>query len=161
MDNVPLTTGVKRLKLYRFSSCEKSLNVFGCSLSTESGHPAQFVGMSQGPRLWEHNKTPQYSLSPSWPYRMPQNFIQQGNGGYQPSKPFLAQGQTFNFITADKVDDKMKTDSSFVAFYWDSFFFRQVLWCILIQTSHWSLMTDIKSIWISSNRRSKLASPFN
>uniref|UniRef100_A0A7N6C617 RNA uridylyltransferase n=1 Tax=Anabas testudineus TaxID=64144 RepID=A0A7N6C617_ANATE len=48
-----------------------------------------FVGMSQGPRLWEHNKTPQYSLSPSWPYRMPQNFIQQGNGGYQPSKPFL------------------------------------------------------------------------
>uniref|UniRef100_A0A3Q1HDJ2 RNA uridylyltransferase n=1 Tax=Anabas testudineus TaxID=64144 RepID=A0A3Q1HDJ2_ANATE len=89
----------------------------GTVVKSESGHPAQFVGMSQGPRLWEHNKTPQYSLSPSWPYRMPQNFIQQGNGGYQPSKPFLAQGQTFNFITADKVDDKMKTDSSFVAFY--------------------------------------------
>nr|XP_033477642.1 terminal uridylyltransferase 4 isoform X2 [Epinephelus lanceolatus] len=58
----------------------------------ESGHPAQFVNVSQGSRLWEHNKTPQYTLSPSWPYRMPQNFIQQGNGGYQPGKPFVAQG---------------------------------------------------------------------
>ncbi|XP_037625946.1 terminal uridylyltransferase 4 isoform X2 [Sebastes umbrosus] len=58
----------------------------------ESGHPAQFVGVGQGSRLWEHNKTPQYALSPSWPYRMPQNFIQQGNGGYQPGKPFVAQG---------------------------------------------------------------------
>uniref|UniRef100_A0AAQ5YPT6 CCHC-type domain-containing protein n=1 Tax=Amphiprion ocellaris TaxID=80972 RepID=A0AAQ5YPT6_AMPOC len=53
-----------------------------------------FVGVSQGSRLWEHNKPPQYTLSPSWPYRMPQNFIQQGNGGYQPGKPFVAQGQT-------------------------------------------------------------------
>ncbi|XP_071342620.1 terminal uridylyltransferase 4 [Trachinotus anak] len=68
-----------------------SLN--GTVVKSESGHhPAQFVGVSQGSRLWEHNKTPQYTLSPSWPYRMPQNFIQQGNGGYQPSKPFMAQG---------------------------------------------------------------------
>ncbi|XP_038570960.1 terminal uridylyltransferase 4 isoform X2 [Micropterus salmoides] len=58
----------------------------------ESGHPAQFVGVTQGSRLWEHNKAAQYALSPSWPYRMPQNFIQQGNGGYQPGKPFVAQG---------------------------------------------------------------------
>ncbi|XP_056234383.1 terminal uridylyltransferase 4 [Seriola aureovittata] len=65
----------------------------GTVVKSESGHhPAQFVGVSQGSRLWEHNKTPQYTLSPSWPYRMPQNFIQQGNGGYQPSKPFMAQG---------------------------------------------------------------------
>lgn len=63
-------------------------------VSTESGHPAQFVGVSQASRLWEHNKAPQYALSPSWPYRMPQNFIQQGNGGYQPNKPFVTQGQT-------------------------------------------------------------------
>uniref|UniRef100_A0A4W6CUG3 RNA uridylyltransferase n=1 Tax=Lates calcarifer TaxID=8187 RepID=A0A4W6CUG3_LATCA len=66
----------------------------GSLMGNESGHPAQFVGVSQGSRLWEHNKTPQYTLSPSWPYRMPQNFIQQGNGGYQPGKPFIAQGQT-------------------------------------------------------------------
>lgn len=64
----------------------------GTVVKSESGHPAQFVGVGQGSRLWEHNKTPQYTLSPSWPYRMPQNFIQQGNGGYQPGKPFVAQG---------------------------------------------------------------------
>ncbi|XP_051803116.1 terminal uridylyltransferase 4 [Acanthochromis polyacanthus] len=64
----------------------------GTVVKPESGHPAQFVGVSQGSRLWEHNKPPQYTLSPSWPYRMPQNFIQQGNGGYQPGKPFVAQG---------------------------------------------------------------------
>ncbi|XP_034438097.1 terminal uridylyltransferase 4 isoform X4 [Hippoglossus hippoglossus] len=60
----------------------------------KSGHPTQFVGVNQGSRVWEHNKTPQYALPPSWPYRMPQNFIQQGNGGFQPGKPFMAQGQT-------------------------------------------------------------------
>uniref|UniRef100_A0A3Q3WUY2 CCHC-type domain-containing protein n=1 Tax=Mola mola TaxID=94237 RepID=A0A3Q3WUY2_MOLML len=43
-----------------------------------SGHPAQFVGVSQGSRIWEHNKTSQYTPSPSWPYRMHQNYIQQG-----------------------------------------------------------------------------------
>ncbi|KAI3368359.1 hypothetical protein L3Q82_008066 [Scortum barcoo] len=64
----------------------------GTVVKSESGHPAQFVGVTQGSRLWEHNKAPQYALSPSWPYRMPQNFIQQGNGGYQPGKPFVAQG---------------------------------------------------------------------
>ncbi|XP_075938692.1 terminal uridylyltransferase 4 [Anarhichas minor] len=64
----------------------------GTVVKSESSHPAQFVGVSQGSRLWEHNKTPQYALPPSWPYRMPQNFIQQGNGGYQPGKPFMAQG---------------------------------------------------------------------
>ncbi|XP_042369285.1 terminal uridylyltransferase 4 [Plectropomus leopardus] len=64
----------------------------GTVVKSESGHPAQFVNASQGSRLWEHNKTPQYTLSPSWPYRMPQNFIQQGNGGFQPGKPFVAQG---------------------------------------------------------------------
>ncbi|XP_039860017.1 terminal uridylyltransferase 4 isoform X1 [Simochromis diagramma] len=64
----------------------------GTVVKSESGHPASFVAVSQGSRLWEHNKTPQYTLSPSWPYRMPQNFIQQGNGGYQHGKPFVAQG---------------------------------------------------------------------
>ncbi|XP_029003599.1 terminal uridylyltransferase 4 isoform X2 [Betta splendens] len=64
----------------------------GTVVKSDSGHSAQFVGVSQGPWIWEHNKTPQYSLSPSWPYRVPQSFMQQGNGGYQPSKPFLPQG---------------------------------------------------------------------
>ncbi|XP_060890627.1 terminal uridylyltransferase 4 [Labrus mixtus] len=64
----------------------------GTVVKSDSGHPAQFVGVSQGSRLWEHNKAPQYALSPSWPYRMPQNFIQQGNGGFQPGKPFVTQG---------------------------------------------------------------------
>ncbi|CAG5862954.1 unnamed protein product [Menidia menidia] len=64
----------------------------GTVVKSESGHQAQSVGVSQGSRLWEHNKPPQYTLSPSWPYRMPQNFIQQGNGGFQPGKPFMAPG---------------------------------------------------------------------
>ncbi|KAF3835533.1 hypothetical protein F7725_028091, partial [Dissostichus mawsoni] len=50
----------------------------GTVVKSESGHPGQFVGLNPGPRIWEHNKTPQ----------MPQNFIQQGNGGFQPGKPF-------------------------------------------------------------------------
>ncbi|KAG7999692.1 Terminal uridylyltransferase 4 [Nibea albiflora] len=49
-----------------------------------------FVSVSQGSRLWEHNKAPQYALSPSWaPYRMPQNYIQQGNGGYRTGTTFF------------------------------------------------------------------------
>ncbi|KAM3875768.1 terminal uridylyltransferase 4 [Diretmus argenteus] len=59
---------------------------------SEPGYPAQFGGVTQGSRSWEHNNAPQYSLSPSWPYRMPQNFIQQGNGGFPAGKPFMAQG---------------------------------------------------------------------
>ncbi|XP_041861938.1 terminal uridylyltransferase 4 isoform X2 [Melanotaenia boesemani] len=64
----------------------------GTVVKSESGHQAQSAGVSQGSRLWDHNKPPQYTLSPSWPYRMPQNFIQQGNGGFQPGKPFMTQG---------------------------------------------------------------------
>ncbi|XP_037325740.2 terminal uridylyltransferase 4 isoform X1 [Pungitius pungitius] len=64
----------------------------GTVVKSESSHPAQFGGVTQGSRLWDHNKTPQYALPPSWPYRMPQNFIQQGNSGYPPGKPFVAQG---------------------------------------------------------------------
>ncbi|KAM4629544.1 terminal uridylyltransferase 4 [Polymixia lowei] len=64
----------------------------GTVAKSEPGYQAQFGGVTQGSRSWEHNNTPQYSLSPSWPYRIPQNFIQQGNGGFQPGKPFMAQG---------------------------------------------------------------------
>ncbi|XP_054644990.1 terminal uridylyltransferase 4 [Dunckerocampus dactyliophorus] len=58
----------------------------GTVVKSELAHPTQFVSVNQGSHLWEHNKTPQYTLSPSWSYRMPQNFIQQGNGRYQPGK---------------------------------------------------------------------------
>uniref|UniRef100_A0A3Q3X2J6 CCHC-type domain-containing protein n=1 Tax=Mola mola TaxID=94237 RepID=A0A3Q3X2J6_MOLML len=57
----------------------------GTVMKSDSGHPAQFVGVSQGSRIWEHNKTSQYTPSPSWPYRMHQNYIQQG-------KSFMTQG---------------------------------------------------------------------
>uniref|UniRef100_A0AAY4DJH3 RNA uridylyltransferase n=1 Tax=Denticeps clupeoides TaxID=299321 RepID=A0AAY4DJH3_9TELE len=39
------------------------------------------------------NNSPQYALSPSWSYRMPQSFLQQGSGGFQPSKPYISQGE--------------------------------------------------------------------
>uniref|UniRef100_A0AAY4DIK9 RNA uridylyltransferase n=1 Tax=Denticeps clupeoides TaxID=299321 RepID=A0AAY4DIK9_9TELE len=42
---------------------------------------------------WEHSNSPQYALSPSWSYRMPQSFLQQGSGGFQPSKPYISQGE--------------------------------------------------------------------
>ncbi|XP_029985453.1 terminal uridylyltransferase 4 isoform X3 [Sphaeramia orbicularis] len=50
--------------------------------------------LTQASRLWDpHSKTPpQYTLSPSWRYRMPQNFIQAGGGAFQTTKPFVAQG---------------------------------------------------------------------
>ncbi|XP_027883781.1 terminal uridylyltransferase 4 [Xiphophorus couchianus] len=64
----------------------------GTVVKSEPAHQVQFEGLSQGSRLWEHNKPPQFSLSPSWPYRMPQNFIQQGNGDFQPGKTFMAPG---------------------------------------------------------------------
>ncbi|XP_061883934.1 terminal uridylyltransferase 4 [Entelurus aequoreus] len=56
----------------------------GAVVKSELGHPGQFVGVNQGSHLLEQYKTPQYTLSPSWSYRMPQNFIQQGNGRYPP-----------------------------------------------------------------------------
>ncbi|XP_056893412.1 terminal uridylyltransferase 4 [Takifugu flavidus] len=65
----------------------------GTVVKSDSGQPAQFVGVSQSPRLWEHSKAAQ---SPSWPYRMPQNFPQPGNGGYQPGKAYLNQGSVLH-----------------------------------------------------------------
>uniref|UniRef100_A0A8C7T105 CCHC-type domain-containing protein n=1 Tax=Oncorhynchus mykiss TaxID=8022 RepID=A0A8C7T105_ONCMY len=52
------------------------------------------VGNQQGSRNWEHSNASHYSQSPSWPYRMPQKFIQQGNGCYpQPGKPVMSQSK--------------------------------------------------------------------
>lgn len=109
-------------------------------LSPESSHLAQFGGVTQGSRLWDHNKTPQYALPPSWPYRMPQNFIQQGNGGYPPGKPLVAQGQTWHiFILFPLARIEDLTFSFFMVF-----FFHQGLWCSPIQTSRCSLTSDIQ-----------------
>ncbi|XP_037553824.1 terminal uridylyltransferase 4 [Nematolebias whitei] len=68
----------------------------GTVVKSESGHQAQLEALSQASRLWEHNKRPQYTLSPSWPYRMPQSFMQQGNGDFQPGKTFVAQGSVLH-----------------------------------------------------------------
>ncbi|KAM4574604.1 terminal uridylyltransferase 4 [Fundulus diaphanus] len=64
----------------------------GTVVKSEPNHQVQFEGVSQGSRLWEHSKPPQYTLPPSWPYRMPQNFLQQGNGDFQPGKAFMGPG---------------------------------------------------------------------
>ncbi|XP_034035296.1 terminal uridylyltransferase 4 [Thalassophryne amazonica] len=64
----------------------------GTVVKSESSHQTPFVGVSQASLIWEHAKTQQCSPAPSWTYRMPQNFIQQGNGGFQPNKAFLTQG---------------------------------------------------------------------
>ncbi|CDQ60847.1 unnamed protein product, partial [Oncorhynchus mykiss] len=60
---------------------------------SDPGYQTQFGGVSQqGSRNWEHSNAAHYSQSPSWPYRMPQKFIQQGNGCYpQPGKPVMSQ----------------------------------------------------------------------
>ncbi|XP_064859289.1 terminal uridylyltransferase 4-like [Oncorhynchus nerka] len=60
---------------------------------SDPGYQTQFGGVSQqGSRNWEHSNAAHYSQPPSWPYRMPQKFIQQGNGCYpQPGKPVMSQ----------------------------------------------------------------------
>uniref|UniRef100_A0A3B3U1Q0 CCHC-type domain-containing protein n=1 Tax=Poecilia latipinna TaxID=48699 RepID=A0A3B3U1Q0_9TELE len=80
----------------------------GTVVKSEPGHQVQFEGVSQGSRLWEHNKPPQFSLSPSWPYRMPQNFIQQGNGSVVhpnpnfPLVPHVRHPVNMNYIQQKK-----------------------------------------------------------
>ncbi|XP_055779188.1 terminal uridylyltransferase 4-like isoform X3 [Salvelinus fontinalis] len=60
---------------------------------SDPGYQTQFGGVSQqGSRNWEHSNVAHYSQSPSWPYRLPQKFIQQGNGCHpQPGKPIMSQ----------------------------------------------------------------------
>ena len=69
------------------------LDTVSPSLPTDGGFQGQFGNVSQGLRTWEHGNAPHYTLSPSWPSRMPQNFLPQGNGGFQPNKPFISQGK--------------------------------------------------------------------
>ena len=68
-----------------------------CSLRlfADAGYQGPFGNLSQGSRTWEHGGAPHFALPPSWPYRMPQNFLPQGNGGFQPNKPYLSQGESY------------------------------------------------------------------
>ncbi|KAJ3599754.1 hypothetical protein NHX12_033710 [Muraenolepis orangiensis] len=68
----------------------------GTVAKSEPSYQSQFVARTQGPRSWEPGAGPQYSLSPSWPYRMPPGFLQPGNGAYQHSKAFLGPGSVGN-----------------------------------------------------------------
>ncbi|XP_066548158.1 terminal uridylyltransferase 4 isoform X3 [Amia ocellicauda] len=62
----------------------------GTAGKSDQGFQGQFGKGHQGPVSWDHGSTGPYSLS--WPYRMPQAFMQQGNGGLQQQKPFISQG---------------------------------------------------------------------
>uniref|UniRef100_W5MGP3 RNA uridylyltransferase n=1 Tax=Lepisosteus oculatus TaxID=7918 RepID=W5MGP3_LEPOC len=59
---------------------------------SDQGFQGQFGKATQGSLPWDHSNPGHYSLSASWPYRMPQSFLQQGNGGFQQNKPFITQG---------------------------------------------------------------------
>ncbi|KAJ8270264.1 hypothetical protein GJAV_G00112280 [Gymnothorax javanicus] len=59
---------------------------------TDPGFPGQFGKLSQAPVSWEQGSPAQFTLSPSWSYRMPQGLLQQGNGTFQQNKPFISQG---------------------------------------------------------------------
>lgn len=116
---------------------------FGFShlVSTESAQSPHFVAVTQSPRLWEHSKSSQYALSPSWTYRMPQNFI-------QPGKSFVSQGQPSLRL--------LPWNNPVLVLIFS--FCLQVLWFIPVPTSHWSLIkSPIRSTWISS-RRSEIVS---
>ncbi|KAJ7986329.1 hypothetical protein DPEC_G00338800 [Dallia pectoralis] len=59
---------------------------------SDPGYLTQFGNVSQ-PGARQPGNAANFPLPPSWPYRLPQNFIHQGNGGYpQPGKPFLSPG---------------------------------------------------------------------
>lgn len=55
----------------------------------------QFAKLNPPPISWEHHSVPHFQAP--WPYRMPQNFIQQGNTNYpQQNKSYYSQGSTIH-----------------------------------------------------------------
>ncbi|XP_056459733.1 terminal uridylyltransferase 4 isoform X1 [Gadus chalcogrammus] len=68
----------------------------GTVAKSEPGFQGQFGAGSQVSRSWEPSAGPHFSMSPSWPYRMPHGFLQQGNGAYQHSKAFQGPGSVGN-----------------------------------------------------------------
>ncbi|XP_041126782.1 terminal uridylyltransferase 4-like [Polyodon spathula] len=65
----------------------------GTLAKSDQGFQGQFAKVNPGSLPWEHNPAAHYPLPASWPYRMPQNFMQPGNGGFQQNKPFVSQGK--------------------------------------------------------------------
>uniref|UniRef100_A0A8C5CSS1 CCHC-type domain-containing protein n=1 Tax=Gadus morhua TaxID=8049 RepID=A0A8C5CSS1_GADMO len=66
--------------------------------------PGALVGNGTvGSRSWEPSAGPHFSMSPSWPYRMPHGFLQQGNGAYQHSKAFQGPGEPCHHTTTDPI----------------------------------------------------------
>uniref|UniRef100_A0A4W3I4E5 Terminal uridylyl transferase 4 n=1 Tax=Callorhinchus milii TaxID=7868 RepID=A0A4W3I4E5_CALMI len=56
-----------------------------------SDFQGQFAKLNPPAIAWERHPLPHFQ--PPWPYRMPQNFIQQGNASYpQQNKPYYSQG---------------------------------------------------------------------
>ncbi|RXM98374.1 Terminal uridylyltransferase 4 [Acipenser ruthenus] len=66
------------------------------SSTSNQGFQGQFAKVNPGSLPWEHNAAGHYPLPASWPYRMPQNVMQQGNGGFQQNKPFISQGSVMH-----------------------------------------------------------------
>ncbi|MGH0178384.1 UNVERIFIED_CONTAM: hypothetical protein FKN15_019437 [Acipenser sinensis] len=68
----------------------------GTLAKSDQGFQGQFAKVNPGSLPWEHNTAGHYPLPASWPYRIPQNFMQQGNGGVQQNKPFISQGSVMH-----------------------------------------------------------------
>uniref|UniRef100_A0A8B9FQ46 Terminal uridylyl transferase 4 n=1 Tax=Amazona collaria TaxID=241587 RepID=A0A8B9FQ46_9PSIT len=57
------------------------------------GNSGQFGKMNPPSVPWDHGTPTHFPLlRGAWPYNMPQNYMQQGNASYPPSKPFYPQG---------------------------------------------------------------------
>ncbi|XP_033875544.3 terminal uridylyltransferase 4-like [Acipenser ruthenus] len=68
----------------------------GTMAKSDQGFQGQYAKVNPGSLPWEHNAAGHYTLPASWPYRMPQNVMQQGNGGFQQNKPFISQGSVMH-----------------------------------------------------------------
>uniref|UniRef100_A0A674J1J7 CCHC-type domain-containing protein n=1 Tax=Terrapene triunguis TaxID=2587831 RepID=A0A674J1J7_9SAUR len=61
------------------------------------GNSGQFGKMNPPSVPWDHGTPTHFPLLRGvWPYNMPQNYMQQGNASYPPSKPFYPQGTRTN-----------------------------------------------------------------
>ncbi|XP_042191906.1 terminal uridylyltransferase 4 [Callorhinchus milii] len=68
-----------------------SLVANGTLGTSDQDFQGQFAKLNPPAIAWERHPLPHFQ--PPWPYRMPQNFIQQGNASYpQQNKPYYSQG---------------------------------------------------------------------
>ncbi|XP_072366981.1 terminal uridylyltransferase 4 isoform X5 [Scyliorhinus torazame] len=67
----------------------------GTLRASDQRFQGQFAKLNPPPIPWEHHPLPHFQAP--WPYRMPQNFIQQGNTNYpQQNKSYYSQGPTIH-----------------------------------------------------------------